>query len=563
MLSELAYVPCALVLTWSLFVVRGIPLTHDGLGVVWLEWYRRAYLAGDWFPTWTPFASNGHGSPAPIAYHRLHPQIFGALAIVTGPVLALKISVPLLLVVGAAGLRRLCRMLGARPAIAWIAGVLLMSANYTVVDWFVRGAIAEFTAFMLVPWCIRYALLLFSDARGPWRLAAASVLLFFAHMMTFYYFILVAMVLCLGDLIALRRFGGGRVRQAVARGATFAALMTCAIGPYVAALQYAVAFTPIATFKMRWDDEAYRSWSSCLLDPSFSFWRANLEGAMSAEVGRWMLLALATVLAISAAARRVVFGPLRTLVVLAIVFFVLQPHPMAFVFDLVPGASKIQLPSRLLVFIVPITCLALAVGTERAVRSFAPCVRAIAWATLFVATAGQVHLAIDTQRSIWGSTHDSGRLAGRVERSTLDRAFADPDDSTGHGLAQWETWDLFLPTGLSPLPRTPFLQTEGACTISSSSKRLMLGSDASAAQAPLQCNRVSFTVHGGNCEVGLSQYRSPLLRVRLSGPGAVRTSHDGTTVIRVENDGTTVQIDERSILDLARLWLVEKLSRQT
>jgi hypothetical protein len=49
--SELGYVPIAIVASWSLLAVRGVPMTHDGLGLVLIEAYRRAYRGGDWFAT--------------------------------------------------------------------------------------------------------------------------------------------------------------------------------------------------------------------------------------------------------------------------------------------------------------------------------------------------------------------------------------------------------------------------------------------------------------------------------------------------------------------------------
>ncbi len=42
-----------------------------------------------------------------------------------------------------------------------------MSANYAIADWYIRGASAELTAFMLVPWGYRYAFELF-ERRWGW-----------------------------------------------------------------------------------------------------------------------------------------------------------------------------------------------------------------------------------------------------------------------------------------------------------------------------------------------------------------------------------------------------------
>ncbi len=79
-----------------------MPQTHDGLGLVFIEAYRRAYLAHDYFPLWTPFGELGHGSALLILYHRLHAQLAAVVALKYGTVVALKTSIPFWLTVGGA-----------------------------------------------------------------------------------------------------------------------------------------------------------------------------------------------------------------------------------------------------------------------------------------------------------------------------------------------------------------------------------------------------------------------------------------------------------------------------
>lgn len=60
---------------------RGWPYNHDGLSAFErTESFRRAFLAGDLFPTWSPFCFNGHGTPGPFFYHRLFYTVSGGLA---------------------------------------------------------------------------------------------------------------------------------------------------------------------------------------------------------------------------------------------------------------------------------------------------------------------------------------------------------------------------------------------------------------------------------------------------------------------------------------------------
>jgi hypothetical protein len=549
-LLDLAFVPFGFWLSWSLLAVHGMPMTHDGFGLAFVESYRRTYLAGDLFPLWTAFAEKGHGSELPILYHRLHAQIFGALAVALGSLRALKLSVPVLLTVGAAGMRRLCLFFGARGWLAWIAGVLLIASNYAVADWFVRGAVAELTAFMLVPWCLRHAMQVFRDRWGPVRLAASMSLLFFAHMTTFYAFGLIATGVMAGSLFRMRALGWPRVRKALEQGALFVVLLACAVGPYAAAVKYTLDFSGINSLGMRSDDGAYFQWPAYFRDPNLSWTRAIVEGQMSVEIGRWTLLCLAVALVVVPAARRAVRERLWGLALVAVFIVALQRRPMAFLFDMIPGVSKLQFPSRLLVFVVPIVVLCTAVAVEAALRSTDPIARALGHAMPVIAAAGQVNLAIAIQRSIWGT---------EIHRDEIDEAIENTSDVTTGKMSQYSSWDVFLPRKHGNAPASPFLQTSEGCTVSS--PRLTQGMNASLIVDNAQCNSVSFTVHGEHCTINLSLYETPLLRFDLSRPGGVRSKPDDTIALDVPADGTVVRIRERSVLDLAGKWLVQKVTR--
>ncbi|MGD0524219.1 MAG: hypothetical protein ABSE49_03690 [Polyangiaceae bacterium] len=548
---DLAFLPLALVTCWSLLAVGGMPMTHDGLGLAFLEAYRRAYQAGDWFPLWTSFSENGHGSGFPILYHRLHGQVFGVLALKVGALMALKVSIPAVLVVGAAGMRRLSLALGVRPWLAWLGGVLLVSANYAVTDWFVRGATAELTAFMLVPWCLRDLLRAFDDRWGPVRFAVSSALLFYAHMMVFYVFVLVAMVIVAGRLLELSPFGWARVRPVVRRGAIFVALLTCAIGPYAAAMKYVVAFSGLPGItSMRTDAEAYFPATSYFADPDYSYSRSYVHVITSVEVGRWMVLSLAAILLVSSAARAAVRRRVGALAVIAVVLLVLQRKELAWVFTLLPGLSSLQFPSRILVIIVPIVILCTTVAFEAALRSYVPWVRVAAAALPFVATAGQLNLARSSQSAIWGQ---------QVPKSEIEEAMAKPLDVTTGAMAMYGDWHRYAPNRQGSPKAAPFLLASPGCAVSSPT--LTAGALAPIVVDNVPCRSLSFTVHGGNCEIRINQFQSSILRADFSAPGELRSTEEGTTLLVVPKDGTEVRFDQRSVLDLARKWLTEKTSR--
>ena len=95
---------------------EGWPVNHEFFAhFERVETFRRAYEAGDFFPLWTPFSNNGHGSPIPFFYHRLFNTIASVIAFVLGSTYqGVKLSVTLVALVGAIGMdqRHSSRLLG-------------------------------------------------------------------------------------------------------------------------------------------------------------------------------------------------------------------------------------------------------------------------------------------------------------------------------------------------------------------------------------------------------------------------------------------------------------------
>jgi hypothetical protein len=549
-LSELCFIPVAVGLSWCLVAFKGVPLTHDGMGLVFIEAYRRAYRAGDFFPTWTSFGENGHGSSLLILYHRLHAQLAALLALGTGTVVALKVSIPFWLTIGGIGMRRYCRFHDVRPWVAWVCGVFLMSSNYVNANWYIRGATAEFVAFMLVPWGLRYASELFERRWGVVRMGVATALIFYAHMMTFYFFVLTAGLVIAVEFYRLRVCGWRRLRAAASRGLAFGALVTCLIGPAAAAVTYTNAFSPLAPFGMRSHPWDFAPFSVYFADPALSWSRKVFEGEMTLEIGRWILLCLGVFLLIEPRARRSVWQRVDVLVLVAAWYVALQHYGMTFWIELLPGAQKLQFPARLLVFIVTIAILAMGIATEAARRSDLPVVRMMACALPLFGLVWQCNQTCENQSAI-------GWL--NVDRKVADAALADDNSILTHAVSMSQDWPVFLPTrhgNNSALQ--PFLKASDGCLFSSPA----LTHGARVAEVTKNVTgAVSFTVHGTNCTVKLNQIQSVLLRVQLSKPGAMRQTEDGLTLIEAPIDGTVVQIGERGWLDLARKFLVEKTGR--
>jgi hypothetical protein len=205
----------------------------------------------------------------------------------------------------------------------------------------------------------------------------------------------------------------------------------------------------------------------------------------------------------------------------------------------------------LLVFIVPITILCAAIATEAALRSRLPPVRLLAYVLPVMAAALQGNMTRGMQSAIWGFN---------IERSVVDTALADDTNILAKNVSMNTSWDTFLPRwhGHNP-PVTPFLVASDGCRISSPT---LTGGAQSLGVTKNVEGPVSFTVHGTNCSVRLNQVYSVLLTAELSQPGKIRAADDAMTVFDVPIDGTVVRVHERTVMDLAKKFLREKLRRR-
>ncbi|MHB8440413.1 MAG: hypothetical protein ACYDD4_14830, partial [Acidimicrobiales bacterium] len=368
--------------------------------------------------------------------------------------------------------------------------------------------------------------------------------------MTFYFFVLTATVVIAGSLLRLRRYGWARVRAALVRCTVFVALLTCAIGPWAAAVTYTSEFTGIAGLGLRTSPNDFGPYWIYATDPNYSWSRAVVEGQMSVEIGRWCLLCLGVFLLLVPDARRHVWRRAGGLALVALAFVALQHYGMMFWLEMLPGASKLQFPIRLLVFIVPITILCVAIATEAGLRSSLPPVRLLACVLPVLAAAFQGNMTRGMQSAIWGFN---------VDRTVLDKELADDTNMLSLHASMNTAWSTYLPRrhGNNP-PVTPFLVASDGCRISSA--KLTGGAQSLGVTKNVE-GPFSFTVHGTNCTVKLDQVYSVLLTAEFSKPGQIRETNDGMTLLDAPIDGTVVRVHERSMMDLAKKFVVEKLRR--
>ena len=131
----------------------GFPPNHeDETFVLRTMVYAKHFRFGDFIPVWASSDNYGMGSPLPSLYHRLFYLVSGLVYAITGNA---KISIAIALIVftslGVYFTFRLLRSFGCSIQIAMLGASTLPFLNYSVTNWLVRGAMAEYSAMMLIP----------------------------------------------------------------------------------------------------------------------------------------------------------------------------------------------------------------------------------------------------------------------------------------------------------------------------------------------------------------------------------------------------------------------------
>jgi hypothetical protein len=353
-LPYVAYLPLALLLCGPVVWSSGWPANHEYLAPFErVECFRRAFSGSVWLPTWTPYPFAGFGSPFPLLYHRLFNTVGGGLALLLhDSVLTVRLLVPALLVLGASGMYALCRELRVSKPLSWLAGVFLMAAPYTLLDWLVRGSMAEFTAAMLYP-CWLATLLGFLRGSRRWlTVAVLTALLFHAHSVICYFALPSALVVF--AIAFVSRTLTWRDLLSEWKSVAFGAVILCAcVLPFALAMGRVIPSVNTAYFvnfvKL---EHAFKPFRQYFVDDGFP-WGEVWRG-VSAELNRYLVVAL---LAFGFSAG-CLGGRLRErsswfLLGLLVVCLFLQLPVSAWVYEHAPGGRFLQFPWRLNAFMTP------------------------------------------------------------------------------------------------------------------------------------------------------------------------------------------------------------------
>ena len=134
-------------------VKSGFPPNHeDDAFVLRTMVYAKHFQFGDLVPVWAASDNYGMGSPLPSLYHRLFYIVSGLVyAITKNSKIAIALALVVFTSVGVRYMFLTLRSFHCSLHIAMIGASTLPFLNYSVTNWLVRGAMAEYSAMMLIP----------------------------------------------------------------------------------------------------------------------------------------------------------------------------------------------------------------------------------------------------------------------------------------------------------------------------------------------------------------------------------------------------------------------------
>ncbi|MFP2923865.1 hypothetical protein ACLESO_01360 [Pyxidicoccus sp. 3LG] len=520
--TTMACLAVALAATLPLFELDGWPYNHEGLSVFErAEGFRRAYAAGDFFPLWTPFCHNGHGSPWPFFYHRLFTTLSGGLSWLLGSAYrGVQLSLVLVLFVGALGMAATARRLGAAARIQVLAAFLFCFSNYAFFDWVVRGAMAELTAMMLYPWLLWACLRLHGEGRGGGWVGLVLTGLFYAHSVMFLYaFFTVAVAL--GFMLA--RWGWRPTLVATGQAALLVLVLCAPYAVLMVRLQKDFNTGALGTWT---PDKEYVPLARYLWDKRFH-WGKQWQG-ITPELGRALVAGLAVLGLARLASRGRPRSAVPALLLLpAAIYAVLQLPLSAPFYRVVPFAPLLQFPWRLVGFLTPLLVLVFCLLVrDSASRG--------GWERWLA--RGMVGLTVSTALWLgWRATHPRHEVASRAEieqdLAALDRPWSGNE---------------YFPRGVVEAgipPPAPFLTHEGCARLEAEPERAL--------REPVHFDRLTLSVSSpGGCVVRFNQFVTPFLATGSGSAARFVTTPAGTLEVQLPPGEHSVVLRRRGFFEL-------------
>lgn len=346
----------------------GWPVNHDGAKMFFrTEVYAAHFAQGDLFPVWSGSDAFNYGTPMPTYYQRFYYSLAGGLFLLTDNLKsATLISLGLLMLVGAAGMRAAVAVVTGNRALRFVLPAALLLSNYAYTDWLVRGAAAEFAAMMLVPWLLWWSLKLVVHGEFSWWVVPVFALLFYAHNAIALVAIPVPLLAFVMHVVAAGRRGDltpGTLRRPALAAAATALLVMPAL---LVQLRMNADFDPTTKITQEFSVAAgFRDARAYLVDRDYAWLTSGGGYTVQLNTVGWVTLVALLVLALVTRGRRperrLPRAPSLLVFALVAIYGFLQLRVSMRAYDAIPLLPQIQFPWRMLTLLTPLLLLAIAV----------------------------------------------------------------------------------------------------------------------------------------------------------------------------------------------------------
>ncbi|MDR1827728.1 MAG: hypothetical protein LBR29_05315 [Methylobacteriaceae bacterium] len=195
-------------IVWHSWEVETWPFTHDQMvPFSRLFIYVEHFAQLDFLPIWSVKDNFTAGSPQPLLYHKAFYLAAASFYFVSGFSLknAMALGIVFYSMVGSYGMKRLVRFIGGTPFIAFCGGVMMAVANYSITNFLIRGAHAEYSACMFMPWFIWALLRSLDQKRVTKSLGFFSAAVILGHTAFAFFALLIGGFLAFVYALATRR----------------------------------------------------------------------------------------------------------------------------------------------------------------------------------------------------------------------------------------------------------------------------------------------------------------------------------------------------------------------
>lgn len=161
----------------------GWPGSHDG--ITWkyrVVSYYFHFKQFDFLPLWSSGDCFGLGSPLPLYYHRLFNYVAVLFLLITKNIKIVGIlTLVTFAVIGLVGIRKCLSLFNLDFWLSTFITSCFLLLNYIGMTWAVRGAVAEYSSIMILPYLIHWNINLLLHQKFNLSLVPILILLYLAH----------------------------------------------------------------------------------------------------------------------------------------------------------------------------------------------------------------------------------------------------------------------------------------------------------------------------------------------------------------------------------------------